>query len=209
MVKKKKSSTAPQTTSDRSGLLSYFRFGESYTSLILGMVVVILAVILLTALFRNRNFSGLITRQPKQDISATRTGPAPGAEKGTYTVRDGDNLWVIAEKTYKSGYNWVDVAKANNISNPDSLEVGMTLKLPEVAVKVATMSENQANVETPVNEQNSITGDTYTVQNGDYLWKIAERAYNDGYRWVQIARDNDIQNPDLIYSGTVLRLKRS
>ena len=27
----------------------------------------------------------------------------------------------ISEKFYKSGYNWVDIAKANNIANPNSI----------------------------------------------------------------------------------------
>ncbi|PIZ97158.1 MAG: lectin, partial [Candidatus Levybacteria bacterium CG_4_10_14_0_2_um_filter_35_8] len=37
---------------------------------------------------------------------------------------------------------------------------------------------------------------------------IAVRAYGDGYRWVDIARANGLENPDLIFSGNVLKIPR-
>lgn len=35
-------------------------------------------------------------------------------------------------------------------------------------------------------------GSTYTVEDGDTLWKIAEKAYGDGYQWTVIADANGI-----------------
>lgn len=50
-----------------------------------------------------------------------------------------------------------------------------------------------------------ITGDKYTIKEGDTLWDIALRAHADGYRWVDIYRANkEITNPDLIYVGQVI-----
>lgn len=43
----------------------------------------------------------------------------------------------------------------------------------------------------------------YTVQSGDTLSDIAERY---GLTWAQLADYNDIDNPDLIYAGQVLRV---
>jgi nucleoid-associated protein YgaU len=43
---------------------------------------------------------------------------------------------------------------------------------------------------------------------GDSLWKIAVRAYGDGYKWVSIAKANKLVNPNLIHSGNVLTLPR-
>lgn len=47
-------------------------------------------------------------------------------------------------------------------------------------------------------------GKTYTVERGDTLWAIAERFYNDGTRWVEIAQANNLTNPSLIHTGNVL-----
>lgn len=58
----------------------------------------------------------------------------------------------------------------------------------------------------PANKR--IAGTNYKVAEGDYLWDIAVRAYGDGYRWVEIANENKIANPDLIYPGDQLKLKR-
>ncbi len=50
-----------------------------------------------------------------------------------------------------------------------------------------------------------ITGDKYTVKEGDTLWDIALRARADGYRWVDIYHANkEITNPDLIFVGQVI-----
>jgi nucleoid-associated protein YgaU len=206
-----------------SGIFDYFRFGESYTSLILGMVVVILAVVLVAALVRNKSFSGVITHQsqPKQEVSSTSIGPQKPVEQqantttpkpipvksgSVYTVQAGDTLWAIAEKTYKSGYNWVDIAQANNLANPGAIDTGMNLKLPQVAPKLATVTNTP---QTTLSVPNAITTTSYTVQHGDSLWSIAIRAYGDGYKWSQIAKVNNIRSPDIIFSGTTLKLPRT
>lgn len=53
-----------------------------------------------------------------------------------------------------------------------------------------------------------ITSNTYTVQPGDWLSKIAGRAYGDVMAYDKIAKANKIANPDTIEVGTVLQLPR-
>lgn len=52
----------------------------------------------------------------------------------------------------------------------------------------------------------SSTDKTYTVVAGDTLWAIAQAKYNDPYRWVDIAKANNLANPNLIYVGSVFNL---
>lgn len=52
-----------------------------------------------------------------------------------YTVRYGDTLWKIAEKTTGSPSRWSDIAKLNNISDPTRLYIGQPLVLPLDAMK--------------------------------------------------------------------------
>lgn len=48
--------------------------------------------------------------------------------------------------------------------------------------------------------------ETYTVVKGDTLWGIAKKYYNDGTRWVDIQKYNNI-NGDRIYPGQILKIK--
>ena len=119
----------------------------------------------------------------------------------SHTVAKGENLWTIGEKYFGSGYNWVDIAQENNLSNADVISEGQTLSIPNVEPKLATKTEIKTAGE-------AITGGTYTVVKGDSLWNIAVRAYGDGYRWVEIAGENNLENPNLIHEGNVLTLPR-
>ena len=46
-----------------------------------------------------------------------------------YTVQEGETLFFIARKIYGNGYKYEDIAKTNNISDPNVLLVGQKLKI--------------------------------------------------------------------------------
>ncbi len=120
-------------------------------------------------------------------------------------VSAGENLWKIAAKYYGSGYNWVDIAKENNLGkHAGQLAVGQELKLPKVAVIVVEAPK------TTIAEQTlaKIEGDSYTVVKGDNLWNICVRAYGDGYKWSEVAKANALAHPDSIEVGQVIKLSR-
>lgn len=175
-----------------------FKAGESYTSLILGILVVVVVGILVVSLGRNVKLQDLLS--PKKDTMSQKT-----QEDGqkTYTVVAGDHLWGISEKMYKSGYNWVDIAKENKLTNPDVLAVGQKLRIPNVKPKKVTVAQAPQS-----QTSEKITSSSYTVKEGDFLWDIAVRAYGDGYRWVDIAKVNKLANPDVILAGNTLQLPR-
>lgn len=49
---------------------------------------------------------------------------------------------------------------------------------------------------------------TYKVKKGDTLWGIAESQLGDGTKYKDLATWNDIENPDLIYIGQVIKLSK-
>ena len=49
-------------------------------------------------------------------------------------------------------------------------------------------------------------GAPYRIRWGDTLWDIAEAFYRDPWQYPRIARFNNIRNPDLIISGTTIRV---
>ena len=47
-----------------------------------------------------------------------------------HTVAKGDTLWAIAQRYYGNGSRYPEIAKANNISNPNIISVGQKLLIP-------------------------------------------------------------------------------
>jgi len=197
--------------------LKTIKMNESLLSMLFGMVTVVLVGVLVFRMYQSNKPE--ITDQgaaDKMEESAAMVGEVPVEVKEdgkkypvqlpeTYTVQAGDHLWMIAEKQYGSGYNWVDIAKENDLmSNPGVIEVGQELKLPKVAVVEIQTQEAVASAD-PIE---AIEGDSYTVVKGDNLWAICVRAYGDGYRWPEVANFNELTNPNLIEVDQVIKLPR-
>lgn len=197
--------------------LKTIKMNESILSMFFGVVTVVLVGILVFRIY-NAN-KPAITQEAQETAAPTaKVGEVPVEVKEDgkkypmelpeqYTVQAGDHLWNIALKMYGSGYNWVEIAKANNLKNPSLLAKGQVLKLPKVAVievKSGTTVEPVASSTASI----TIQGDTYTVVKGDHLWGIAVRAYGDGYKWSDIAKANNIARPSYIEVGQVLKLPR-
>lgn len=193
---------------DLKQLLKFLKLNESKISMIFGAALVLVVVFLAINYFRaNRRAQPAIAPTGQQT-----TTPAPAGQEGkvpanlpkTHKVEAGQHLWKIAETYYKSGYNWVDIAQANNLANPNVIEVGQELTLPETAARQPTVD---AVVQTTFGPP--ISGDTYTAQKGDHLWGISVRAYADGFQWVTVAQTNKLKNPNIIHVGQVLKLPRA
>ena len=121
----------------------------------------------------------------------------------THVVTKGENLWDIAVKYYGDGFKWVDIATENKISDASIIEDGQELVIPSLEEDNVAITEETTDITTE-----SITATTYEVLKGDSLWKIAVRAYGDGYQWVKIASENKLINPNVIHPGNILVLPR-
>ena len=108
----------------------------------------------------------------------------------TYVVVAGDTLSKIASRF---GTTTQELVKLNDISNPNLIYVGEILKIPVInSVKSGASSKQYQS--------------TYVVQNGDTLSKIASR-FDTTVQY--LARINGIKNPNLIYTGQVLKIESS
>lgn len=52
-----------------------------------------------------------------------------------------------------------------------------------------------------------VTAQSYTVKKGDTLWEISKKQLGDGARFAEIAKKNNIADPNKIYPGQVLVLR--
>jgi len=167
--------------------LKSLKLNESTISAVLGAIVIVVVGILVVNYFKGRE--GIVP-------SGSKGSTTENALPQTHTVVKGESLWKIAEKYYGSGYNWVDIAGENNLANAGLIEEGQSLVIPKVEAKPAAEITN------------AISGATYQVVKGDNLWAIAVRAYGDGYKWVEIAKENKLTNPNIIHPGNILTLSR-
>lgn len=203
-------------------LLKELRLNESMISTLLGVAVVLVVGVLLYNYFSSQP----TTQTPDfefdlEDLEGDTPVPVePGeVEEGetpnllpkTHKVSKGEHLWKIAEIYYGSGYNWVDIAQANELIDGDSIESEMSLTIPDIPARLQTVVEGSLSVEVTQPETKVIAKDTYVVQAGDSLWSIAVRAYSDGYQWSKLYEANQEvigSNPDQVEKGIELSIPR-
>ena len=180
------------------------KLNESTISTILGILVVLVVGVLIFNYFKKVGKEASEFEELPDGITEIEEipeeGKVPDNLPGEYAVKVGDNLWLIAENHFGSGYNWIDIAKANDLNNANHLLVGQKLSIPQVEAKTPT--------KVFASDPEPITGGEYTVEKGDSLWLIAVRAYGDPYQWGKLAEGNNLSNPDHLESGQVLTIPR-
>ncbi len=171
--------------------------------MILGALVIIVIGALIFNYFRGARPVEEVEKLPTDEIRLVEEEGKliPERLPVEYEVKQGDDLWKIAEKFYGSGYNWVDIVEENQLANPDRILVGQKLTVPRTAV-IKLVAEKLTAFGPTIEEAN------YTVVRGDHLWGIAVRAYGDGFQWTKIAAVNNIENPDIIEPGIELIIPR-
>lgn len=78
-----------------------------------------------------------------------------------------------------------------------------------IALGIKSLSQNKAQIDNEaVTTQNTTVktpqGNLYAVVEGDTLWSIAQKSYNDGFSWHVIAKANNITDPSQLSSGANL-----
>ncbi|MCS5524770.1 LysM peptidoglycan-binding domain-containing protein [Curtobacterium flaccumfaciens pv. oortii] len=137
--------------------------------------------------------------------AAQEAKPAASTEKlPTYTVRDGDSLWNIAQQHLGDGKRYTEIAQLNyGVEQADGhaltsdhwLNAGWELKLPSDA--------------------NTATATQHTVQPGESLWQVAQSTLGDGDRYMELfdanqgkpqADGQSLTDPSVLRPGWVLEI---
>lgn len=215
---------------------------QSYLNLILGaLIVIVLGVLIFNYFNKPSDDSGEVSETAQ---SIDENGDVTKeALPGTYTVKEGDTLFLIAQKYYDNGNLYSEIVKENKLPT-ESIEVGQKLNIPKLDTTVspsvsasasaqaspqalasptpqlsASPAAKESEIPTPpswgkggaTNQTTwgeTITGSSYTVVKGDWLSKIAGRAYGDIMQYQKIAKANNISDPNVIEVGTVLKIPR-
>ena len=137
----------------------------------------------------NLIYAGQVLKLTAGSTNSNHSSSTVTTNSGTYTVKSGDTLSKIANQF---GTNYETLARLNNLSNPNRIYVGQTLKV----------NGSVNNTQSTVNVPTSTTG-SYTVKSGDTLSGIAAKF---GTTYEALAQRNNINNPNEIYVGQVIRV---
>ncbi|MEO6710322.1 MAG: LysM peptidoglycan-binding domain-containing protein [Planctomycetota bacterium] len=152
-------------------------------------------------------FVDTTTRAPGSVAQIPSVPMGPGAAlidsvARTYKVKNGDTLGSIAQHELGSAKRWTEIAALNGVQ-PEKLNVGMTLRLPQgnASSEPQTLVRN-----TPTVESSSSGKRTYSVRAGDSLSRIAAAQLGDADRFGEIQALNPGVNPKRLLVGQSLRL---
>lgn len=122
--------------------------------------------------------------------------PSTVKEQVYYTVVSGDTLGEIAHKLLGSARYASRIAALNNINDPRSLQLGRSLRIPEIAATKVNPSVVQSEI--PANTT------MHMIQDGETLSDIAEDYLGSPHQWMAIwnANKSRISNPDRLVVGT-------
>lgn len=113
----------------------------------------------------------------------------------THKVQSNEDLHKIAKRYYGDVSKWLLIFNANQdkIHDRNSLKIGTELIIPEEKL---TLQKTKKETTTPALSQvtkvedTAQTGKKHTVQQGDSLYKLAVKYYNNGAKWNKILEAN-------------------
>lgn len=127
------------------------------------------------------------------------------AEDLFHTVAENESLWVLAKMLTGNANNWRTLAEVNNLDENGSLAIGQKLRIPAalkkvpldgeqdgatVAEKAPAQQQEQTAPEPAIAAASSGDSETFTVQAGESLWTLSERATGNSANWLKIANFN-------------------
>lgn len=127
------------------------------------------------------------------------------------TIPKDDDVEVADEANKSANPSPTEVTSPVAVASPDTMqkdnpEQAKSGATPTTQMTADTNDKGTGGAENQTIWGEKISGDTYTVQTGDWLSKVAGRVYGDPTAYQKIAQANNIQNADIIEVGTVLKI---
>lgn len=114
----------------------------------------------------------------------------------TYTVKEGDTLGKIAKRYFGNECYYEELAKYNNLIDPNVLSVGQVINIPNDLLSLLSLEYSK----------DYECDKTYTVKEGDTLYCIVRVQYGLTNQEAvdKLATYNNLSDPNCLYNGQVL-----
>ena len=136
-------------------------------------------------------------------VSGTRTSAPIAKQPKVHFVRSGETLSAISKKYYGTPDHAGQIARDNNIGNPQRIRVGTRLVLADEPG--ASIRSPRTTASTPTK---SVARRVITVREGETLSEIAKRELGSEAKWHELWQMNKkaVPNPNRLQPGTTLNL---
>ncbi len=194
------------------------KWDDSLISMGLGALVVVVSGILLFNYFNNQT-PNLLKEQTQKSVAVSSSMPSDTAKIAS--VSGSPKSIAQATKVPTSTPKATTTVKPTETPKPTATpKATATAKPTEIAKATATAKPSESPKPTQVAQATTSPAPavggadsktlpaTYTVQNGDSLWKLAERFYGTGYEWKQIATANKLAGVYTLEKGQVLTVPK-
>jgi LysM repeat protein len=149
----------------------------------------------------NNIYAGQVLKIPSASGSnSNNSAPAPTTGEQAYIVQPGDTLSGLASRF---NVPVTQLASLNGLSAMSFLYVGQTLRIPGSTAAAPAPTTKTAAPTTAVPAPKPASANTYTVQPGDSLSRIAARF---GVTVDAILAVNNLSDPNTIFAGQVLNI---
>lgn len=105
---------------------------QSYLNLILGaLIVIVLGVLIFNYFNKPAEEPGDVGPSQQQAMTDENGDVTKEGLPGKYKVKEGDTLFLIAQKYYDDGNRYTEIVRENNLTT-ESIEVGQELTIPKI-----------------------------------------------------------------------------
>ena len=185
-------------------LIQFLKENEDWLSLSIGVLSLVLLVTIGGYLvWQKISLKDNAQNQPNTNTFKLDEQTTNQDQQNRYhIVKRGEYLWEIAQQYYQDGYKWVEIAKANHLTNPDLIYKGQKLVIPSLSPTPSPTNPPSQVSQEKTNQNQDIV---YKVKKGDMLWWLTYKFYKNPYLYTKVAKYNQIKNPSLIEVGQVIK----
>lgn len=140
-------------------------------------------------------------------IEKLKVNKKPFVFSVTRTKPNGDYMYDTTKTVVIEDYNIKEDADKHGFDSMVSIKLKEYRTYQAKALDVKLDSKGKATATVKINRPTTKeTPKTYNVKSGDTLWQIAKKELGDGDKYKELAKLNNISNPNKISVGQVIRL---